>query len=360
MNAVIDKLISQLRFPLTIGVVMVHSNPIELYRDGGVMSAADIESFGECMRFINCMFPASRIVVFFVIAGFLFFANARVLTMGVYKRKISARFVSLLIPFVLWNLIAVMTRVTVKLVLNEGGEALPYDEIFTLQGFYQVFADPILIPLWFLRNLIVFALLTPLIFMAIRRFRWFAVVAMVGFHYVDVSCLAGIGYFAFGAACGILCSGDFLVSRIDLLKYSIPVWILMSIFSYSFPPTGLFVTELSSFMLVVSSAGGLIWISYKVDVPCMVSLARTSFFIFCAHGIFSPYIMKTLYLVMPKDGVVYAHVVFVLSLFLTTALTLVLFGLLSRCMPLLHGVLTGRRRFRILAMEQPVSQSQKV
>ena len=79
--------------------------------------------------------------MFFFISGYLFFGNVEKWNWQTYQQKIKRRGKTLLIPYIIWNLLmAVMLR--------------PFSP--------SIFCEPANMPLWFLRDLIVVSLLTPI------------------------------------------------------------------------------------------------------------------------------------------------------------------------------------------------------
>ena len=84
---------------------------------------------------------------FFIISGYLFFANNEKFNKEIYWQKIWRRVKTLLIPYIIWNMI-----MAIKL------------KIFNL----SIFVEPANMPLWFLRDLIIVSLLTPILYIDSR------------------------------------------------------------------------------------------------------------------------------------------------------------------------------------------------
>ena len=105
----LSKTIDWLRFPLIVMVVFIH-NPgigdipksISLITDEG-LSTSDFLNLTR-MAFTKVI-PTIAVPSFFLISGYLFFKQKEILNMHAYKEKITKRFHTLLIPYILWNII---------------------------------------------------------------------------------------------------------------------------------------------------------------------------------------------------------------------------------------------------------------
>jgi surface polysaccharide O-acyltransferase-like enzyme len=104
--------IDLLRFPLIFMVIFIHLSYTAVH-----LPDADSPLFSE-QGILNLLYlllsdGICRLAVptFFIISGFLFFINVTDFTWEQYKYKIKRRFRSLVIPYFLWNLIAIILSV---------------------------------------------------------------------------------------------------------------------------------------------------------------------------------------------------------------------------------------------------------
>lgn len=176
-----SELITFLRFPLICLVVCIHSSVAEEYSYPD--SSAVLENF-VCSSLTSGAVPA-----FFFISGFLFFRNG--LTLESYKTKLKSRFHSLLIPYILWTLIAFAILSIKYLPVFEhyfrNLHIIPYD----IRLFLMSFVDrplpqgvvsghtPLLYPLWYVRDLMVLVILSPVIYSLRKYAIWFVVILSV-------------------------------------------------------------------------------------------------------------------------------------------------------------------------------------
>lgn len=106
MNPRILSIFDFLRFPLMIGVVMIHCDISDQigpeFRE---------QWSGNIMYFFSNIIGRFSVPMFFLISGFLFFRNGRINT-SLYLTKLRSRVHTLLIPYFIWNTIAFIYFIT--------------------------------------------------------------------------------------------------------------------------------------------------------------------------------------------------------------------------------------------------------
>lgn len=121
---------------------------------------------------------------FFLISGFLFFYNISEWNYRTYRNKILKRVKSLLIPYIVWNVIGIICSLLVCMIegcpLNTGVRELisqfwcsnTWDrEAVNILGWSTMQYAPINWSLWYLRDLMVQCILTPLTFFLVSRLK---------------------------------------------------------------------------------------------------------------------------------------------------------------------------------------------
>lgn len=179
-------IIESLRLPLAILVVFIHSfgggYVTSIAVDGLDVRLYDVLRVGISHGIANVAVPC-----FFVISGYLFYSYTT-FSKSDYFNKLKKRAKTLLIPYLFWNLVpilyslckricgAIVKRDTTNLVnyvsqLNpffifwgEDGNAATID----IYGNAMPLALPINYPLWYLRDLIILVILSPIIFYIIN------------------------------------------------------------------------------------------------------------------------------------------------------------------------------------------------
>lgn len=203
-------LIKAMRFPLIVMVLFIHSpgafleSKMELSLDGWNIYHIIAELISGHMFAI-----ATR--CFFLFSGFLFF---RYLEEGSFNMKWilskwEKRFWSLFVPFLIWNLIMVVSVLIKDFAFNALSLTSSSDEIALVNKgpLYWFYFGPADFPLWFLRDLIIMSLTAPLIYLVIKNFRWASLALLIVLYFSPVSpsipSLQAIVYFGIGAWLGI-------------------------------------------------------------------------------------------------------------------------------------------------------------
>ena len=188
-----SQVIDFLRFPLAVGVVVIHASADELVMNGvNVLDPESLPVYDNLSYLLARVFAAIAVPLFFFISGFLFFYRIPRFTSRDYKRKLKSRAKSLLAPYVFWNLVIILFYFLVQHFMPElmsGRKKLISD--YTLSDWLWAFWDtsminadaegrfPFNFPLWFIRDLMVMALLSPVIYFLVRKLRW-VIVACLG------------------------------------------------------------------------------------------------------------------------------------------------------------------------------------
>lgn len=179
--------ISQLRLPLIILVTYAHSYG---QVDGDYrLLFSDWDTCQFLKLLVSQTLVKVVVPVFFVISGYLFFANVVEWNFVVYRQKIFRRLKTLLLPYLLWNLL-----MAVKLRVFSWDMFWVFSSQVGMQtdwlGHENWMTAPANMPLWFLRDLMAVSLFTPIVYILLKRLGWY-VIAPLALLY-----LSGIGAFA--------------------------------------------------------------------------------------------------------------------------------------------------------------------
>lgn len=172
-QSVLSRTISWLRFPLIVLVVFIHV---------GYGNGVEIENFPAanmiCENFVQRGVAAVAVPLFFFISGFLYFYRTE---WGVpaYKRKTLKRVRTLVVPFLVWTaptlaymLLVYKLGLTRSTLCAENHSLWDWVvDIFGLklaEGNSSI-AFPLYVPFWFLRDLFVVGLLSPLWHFLLKR-----------------------------------------------------------------------------------------------------------------------------------------------------------------------------------------------
>ena len=161
--------ITWLRFPLIFIIIMLHCYSVQR------LEGSHEIYFKVLYPFYNWL-GETGVPGFFFISGYLFFLSRKT-----YIQKLKTRIHTLLIPYLLWNTLLLALYV-VALIIGypqdvNGRSLTDYNIIDYLRLFWDrgTFDNgnfvPLLCPLWYIRNLIIMSIISPLLFYILRYVR---------------------------------------------------------------------------------------------------------------------------------------------------------------------------------------------
>ena len=158
-----------LRFPLIFLIILLHCYSVVRFDDPRIIYFKVIYPF-------SLWLGETGVPAFFYISGYLFFVSKKS-----YGQKLKTRFHTLLIPYLLWNLILLSIYIILYAIgypqnINSKSivdfSIIDYLRLFWDRGSYD---DgnfvPLLCPLWYIRNLIIMSILSPLLYNIIKYAR---------------------------------------------------------------------------------------------------------------------------------------------------------------------------------------------
>jgi len=333
-----------LRFPAIIGVVYIHAYGTTVISAGTTFGLAQTNGLTEFIRnLISQGLARIAVPLFFLMAGYLFFANFR-WSKKTYLHKLRTRLRTLLVPMVFWSCLGLALVALVQAVPSI--QVIPYfiakDDLvaqYTPMQYLNAILGlrwyPFAYHFWFIRDLIILVMLAPVI-AVILRFAALPYLALVFVCWVGgvwplpepvvlgrvfggwpimLPAAMGLFFFSAGALCGLKGQSLFAFDRYGskILILYLPI-LLADAFWYQ----AWFNMYLHRVGLVVGVAGALY--ATKLLLPCrrlqqvLISLGGASFFVYAAHepllGITRtlafkylpldwPYTMLLLYLAIP-------------------------------------------------------------
>ena len=358
-NSIQSKTIEWLRFYCAAAVVLIHASqsPIEgrttISYENGLFDAVRIFfTFGIC---------EVAVPLFFLISGYLFFRGLEVWNTSVWTDKLKKRAHSLLIPYLLWNVISILFAIILhfgKYLMKRGGRPglLSYFESI---GFGRAFWDcgiawgtPHDYPLWFIRDLIVLVLLAPAVYYYVKKLRVVGLIALLAFYCLNRLRIPlrenySMLFFPLGAY--------FSINRLDFSSFSrkyLPLSLLLSI-----PLLGVIVfTYGNNYIISTYAQKGIALIGAFATIGVVASfmekdiiqvrssLVESAFFIFAAHGtIVLPLVKSVLYAIIPSTSQLSLFILFLLVPAVTVSVLVLCYQLLRKGLPRTLSVLTGGR-----------------
>lgn len=187
-----SKTIAFLRFPLIVGVVLLHSTMTDVVINGTLMvDVAAYPFFRSFSYLFSEVFSCIAVPLFFFISGFLFFYRSDGFDGRTYAGKLKKRARTILVPYVIWNLLIIVFYLFAELLFSglTSGRNKPVADYSVADWFWAFWntqhinpevrgAYPINYPFWFIRDLMVVMLFSPLVYFLVKRMKHYAVIVL--------------------------------------------------------------------------------------------------------------------------------------------------------------------------------------
>ncbi len=346
-NQLLSKVILLLRFPLIVCIVMLH---VELPVQSGVFPIYDSVRF--CMRdgIGNLGVP-----LFFFISGLLFFYYGD-FNLNIYKNKMKKRLKTLVLPYILWNLLFMGASLFVQLfipTLNNQKLLKDYSLIEFLDSFWHyngiAYDCPIHSHLWFLRDLIVMSFFSPLIYFIHKYTKFGGIVILTICYVIGIKTgITGLGvkswlFFGLGTYFGV---NKFNVAKLSYL-YIKPLLIISSILFFLtyivyYNHLQLYYIQRIYYVVSIFTVFGIVAFIVSKHSDISSKFAEYSFFVYVFHGfIISP--LNQLYSsIIPLNTITCILSLFVVT-FVATVISIFFYIFLKRFAPKALSLSVGGR-----------------
>lgn len=325
MTALTSNTIKSIRLPLAILVVFIHNFGTDkvdtLSIDYGCLLGCD---FYDLIRVaISNVIAHGAVPCFFLISGYLFFQKYESWTLQTWKTKFQTRIQSVLIPYILWITVAISITIFFKI-----GGVLLYNkpitgiiDFFASNNYLHMFWDckkwnldlynifgwqtydsaPYLVPLWFMRDLIVTFLFTPVIAFCVKKIKLVFVILLFILNIFNIWIILpgfsslSIFYFTIGSWIAIE-KGDLVFQVSKFKTILIILWVLMTPFMIYYNGHNTHVGWMIYPIYLLVDALFFIYVfsvfvrKYNENMLAMYSNA--TFIIYAAHVLVMPYYRK--------------------------------------------------------------------
>ena len=351
-----SKVISFLRFPLIVGVVMIHSDPGAVNIGGTQIFDIDNFKIYEYTRyFVSEILARIAVPLFFFISGFLFFKGS--FSFNSYLLKIKRRTKTIVVPYIIWNLFVialVFLQQTFMSGLSSCRNGLLIDNTLVewISAFwnYNNTSMPICYQFWFIRDLIVTIILSPILYLGIKYLRYYFVLFLgilwllnIWFNIVGFSIVAFF-FFSAGAYFNIF-RINFIKTFQPFMKWAIIAYIVLSV-------TNLYFNH-DTWVVYVHRIGILAGIISVITVSAHYIklgkweinnfLSESSFFIYAYHATFLALITKASVKYIIPTSNFELIILYFLSSAITILIGLGLYYILKLYLPKFTRIITGDR-----------------
>ena len=272
---------SQLRLPLIVLITFAHS--YSGVRAGWSLWDGGWDTYEVLKLVVSETLVKVAMPTFFVMSGYLFFVNATPHSdhrsenvtewnAKTYWSKLRRRAKTLLVPYIIWNI-----AMAVKL------------QTFSL----SIFIEPANMPLWFLRDLMIVSLLTPIIYIGVRKLGYWIFAILLPIYLTGLYAVQpGLTPYAI---CFFTLGGFLSIRKMNLIetcmKYETPSYVLTVLLGIGMILT--FRTPIfSPLMLCFRMAGtiAVFCIAHRILATTNKRIPQiacdASYFIYLAHYVF--------------------------------------------------------------------------
>ena len=357
-----DKLQSQtisfLRFFLIIGVVFIHTYIFLLATNGKslVLNSSNTPLFYYLAEFVSKVIGHISVPAFFFISGFLFFFKID-LTGIIFKRKLTSRIKTLLIPYLFWNSITLLFFYLAQsipqmseLSLGRNKYISDYCFIDYLHAYGIGQNHPISFQFWFIRDLMIIILISPIIYYLIKKFKSLLIFFLGTLWYfkfwpnINFLDITALFFFSLGAY--------FSINKKNLILEFRKAFFVSVIFYPVFALADL-LTKGTNFCIYIHNIGLLMGITFffnitiflleKKYVKANTFLASASFFIFAFHEPCQMFLIKIIFkTIHPSDDFTLTFIYF-LTPILIILFALFIYYYLGKFFPQFTKFITGGR-----------------
>lgn len=329
--------IQQLRLPLAVMVVFIHS-----FGGGDSdishLSWATLTSYDayNVVRNVVTALCGVAVPLFFAISGYLFFQHLDRWDWGVWRGKMHRRIYTLLIPFLVWNILRYAFNAGMTwhdIALQGGGWAelsvWLHDNTTPWMFWHNAYIDtggvnwlgthlsmsvPVHVAFWFIRDLMVMCLCTPIIYYVLRRMGGWALLVLA-VPYVSglfptwpLVTIGAVFYFTFGAwlSLGKIGEKTLQLRHNQLFTFTPPILVFALKWGFGGNPVVRYcISPLFVPSLCVAAYSLALWSVSRTKFRFPAWLADSTFIIFAFHVfvlIVKDAVLRDLGITIPDNG----------------------------------------------------------
>jgi surface polysaccharide O-acyltransferase-like enzyme len=345
-----------LRFPLIVGVIFIHICGTTVGVPG---SALIVDQHNFITDFIENIISQgiarTAVPLFFLMSGYLFFFGLEWSKKN-YLEKVKSRIKTLLVPFLFWNivtlfLIALAQEIPATRGYFSGRNALitSFDGFDYLCAIFGIGRAPISYQFWFIRDLMLLVLLTPIIHQLNRKLPFPYLISLFVLWFLNIGQLAipsmeATLYFSIGCFLGFHNKSLFLFDRFGKRIVVAYAAILISGVMFNSSEIYPYMQKLGIFLGVFSLLYATKFVAdSRALKQAILWLASASFFVFATHEPLLTVIKK----LTDKSSLSQLPGALLALYFLVPVVTITFsifaYRCLSRISPKFSGIITGGR-----------------
>lgn len=367
------KVFDWLRFPLIVGVVLIHSfgKPFD-YEALDICNLSGIDYYNLFRVSISKVLTHVCVPIFYFISGYLFFKGLESWDYGRYKEKIKRRVKTLLIPFLIWNTICIL------LSLQSYFRHYGIDGVLGFlrdNNFWHLYWDsyqwnldrtnwlgggipassPYLIPLWFLRDLMIVVICAPMLYYVFKTIRIWGValflLSYISGVFIPISGFSAMAFLFFGLGAYMKMNNinplDFTHRwRYPSFAIALITWVACTILNGHETKLGNLIYPIYVIFGVITLINVAIYLVRinKLQVMSSSLLSCGSFFIYLSHTILIlPTCKNVSSVLFGTTTVLQMTLSYIAAPVMAVLICIILYYFLRRFTPSICGLLTGER-----------------
>lgn len=347
-----------LRFPLIVGIVFIHTNLYDVMI-GGVSLAEEgqFPLYETAFHILSNELARIAVPLFFFISGFLFFYRAD-FSSDVFVVKLKKRVRTLLVPYLFWNIVvSIYTFLAQSFGTSmTSGRAKLISE-YGIVDWLNLFWDyrkgcPICYQFWFIRDLMIVILLSPLVYWWVKNTKALGIVTLGMlwvfeiWHNVPGVSITAFFFFSFGAWYGIG-RRDFVADFSKMRSFVTclyPILVATSTIVWHQKVAGW--SFLHQLGILAGLAAIVSWVSFGIGKNRLYGsafFAGSSFFVYAYHGMCLALVMKCWLKSFQPLSEMTMLGGYLLIPFFVSGLGVGIYALSKKCFPAFTGIITGGR-----------------
>lgn len=345
--------LSSIRFPLIVGVVLIHNHEILALTSTtatGQPWQALLSNF--VVNFFSNGIARIAVPILFITSSYIFFTKYEN-GLRAYKSTIRKKIRSLAIPYAIWNI--ALFSIFALITFTHTGKPIISDRIHIPREFNPatiidlilgITKKPIGHHLWFIRDLLLAFIVSPLIHLAIKRTGLAFIVPTTLLWLFDIwptptPSLDAVLFFSIG--CWIATNKINLFSLDRYLPHFLSIYSLTLIFSTIIGEASTSGRLIHNACIILGIPAAISATKYIYKSHALQTLSSASFFVYAAHDPAISLIRKISLAVIPNPNhITVAALYFIIPAFLILLLVNA-YNILNRRLPNLTSVITGGR-----------------
>lgn len=356
MNKYLSNKLKSISFILMVLVVFIHSYNVGIkYNSEIVYKDQYINLFLQ--NIVSKGFAIIAVPLFFIISGYLLFLNLKNGKLNTFLPKFKKRVKTLIIPYLFWSLYGLIFIY----LLQSLPFSRPYfnnqliEEYSLIRILKTIFINPVPYQLWFIRDLIILIILSPLLYRLIKSFKLFILIFFLLTWLFEFNFFIFSNEALFFFTLGLYFALNGISLNQPILKvFSAPLiflWItivliktLLILFQFEIEWIITALTKLSVLIGVLSIWGAYDYIFENTDISKnkIFPIFQYSFFLYVTHEPLLSISRKSLQnLLGPSE--ISSITAYFLAPIITISVSIIIAYILKKNIPKFYYIITGGR-----------------